>query len=102
MVAVPCAMPQVPSVRCSLTLPALTSADWTTSSSIQAMNTTPCRCTTGGAGGKLPRSAGTNECIPKPPNTNSAMTSVIQKANDGLNRRAARGAAAMAGAVKAG
>src|SRR5690606_10497961 len=79
-------MPHTPSVRCSLTLPEHTSADWTSSRIIQAMNTTPCRCTIGGAGGKLPWSAGRNEWIPKPANTNRHIASVIQKKNDGLKR----------------
>ena len=101
MVAVPCAIPQVPSVRCSLTLPEHTSADWTSSSSIQPTKNTPCRCTTGGAGGNWPRRAGTNECIPNPPKTKTHIARTIQKKNDGLKRRTVAGAAAGAGVVMA-
>ena len=63
------------------------------------MNTIPCRCTIGGAGGKSPRSAGTKECIPKPPKTKKHIASVIQKKNDGLNRGVAPGAAAVVDAL---
>ena len=52
------AMPNVPSERCSLTFRTLTSIDWTTSKSVQAKNTTPCKCTTGGAGGNVPATSG--------------------------------------------
>src|SRR5687768_1481933 len=99
IVAVPCAMPQMPSARCSLTWPAPTSTDWTSSRIIQPMNTTPCRCTIGGAGGKLPWRAGTKDCIPKPPKTKNAIASVIQKKNDGLKRRTGSSAAAAGAGV---
>ena len=55
----------------------------------------------GGAGGKLPCSAGKNEWMPNPPKTKNAIASVIQKKNDGLNLRRVAGAAAVAGTVMA-
>src|SRR5690606_14202964 len=76
---------------------ALTSADWTSSRLIQATNTAPCRWTTGGAGGQSPCNAGMKQCIPNPPKTNRHIAAIIQKENDGRNRRTtAGGAAAMA------
>src|SRR5690606_28156348 len=97
----PCAMPQVPSARCSLTLPEHTSADGSSSRSIQATNTAPCRCTIGGAGGKSPRRAGRNEGIPHPANTNRHIASVMQKKIDGLKLRTGVEVAAATDAVMA-
>jgi hypothetical protein len=66
------------------------------------MNTTPCRCTTGGAGGKLPWRAGTKECIPNPPKTKTHIARTIQKEKDGRNLPDLGGAAAAADSIMAG
>lgn len=59
MIAVPWAIPQVPRLRWSLTLPAPTSADCVTSRIIHEKKISPCRWTIGGAGGNVPSPIGT-------------------------------------------
>ncbi len=49
-----------------------------------------CRCTIGGAGGKLPlQRRNESQGMPNPPKTKNVIASVIQKKNDGWNARTA-------------
>src|SRR5690349_3383802 len=92
-------MPHVPRLRCKATLRPLTSPACTTSRIIHVKNTNPCKCTIGGAGGNVPRASGNRYVMPKPVKTKNAITTVIQKKNDGLNVRSVTSTAEAADAL---